>query len=426
MPGIRAILQLQHTMPWSTAMRKGLLAVAVLVFSSTELFAQTLPPVTNLGTPAEGAPMIDLRPANAGNGFRIWGSADYLLWWVKNAPMPVPLVTTGDPNVGFPLVNSAGALGQPSTRVLFGNSDVNFGTFSGMSFTLGGWFDTDHILGIEGSGFLLEKRSNQFGASSDSLGNPPLYIPAYNIQAGAERALAVSDPLRGFAGNVYVTSTLQLWGAECNGLFNVWRRPGFEASLLVGFRYASLNETLLLHNSTSDLIFIDTDVLNDHFDTQNQFYGGQIGSRVSWQRDRFFVDLTTKVALGVTHQVVNTYGDITQSGPGAFAPGTFPGGLFTQPSNIGRRSGDEFTVLPSVELKLGYQVTPRIRAFAGYDFMYWNQVVRPGNEIDRNVNTSQSPIFGAGALMGQASPAPLFNRTDFWAQGVNFGFEFRY
>ena len=407
-------------------MRKGLLAFAVLALPTTQLLAQTPPPTPYLGPPVEGAPVIDTRPCDAGNCYRIWGSADYLFWWVKGTPMPVPLVTTGDPKVGFPGVNSAGAIGQPSTRVLFGGSNVNFDPFSGMRFTLGGWFDTDHAVGMEGSGFLLEKRSNQFAAGSNGAGSPPLYIPAFNVQAGAERAVAVSDPLRGFAGSVGVSSTLQLWGAECNGLLNLWRRPGVEANLLVGFRYMSLNETLLLHNSTTDLVFNNTDVLNDHFDTQNQFYGGQIGSRVSWQRDRFSVDVTGKLALGVTHQVVNTYGDITQSGPGAFAPGTFPGGLFTQPSNIGRRSADEFGVVPTIELKLAYQITPRIRAFAGYDFMYWNQVVRPGNQIDRNINESQSPIFGGGALVGQASPAPLFNRSDFWAQGVNFGLEFRY
>ncbi len=351
---------------------------------------------------------------------------EYLLWWVKNAPLPAPLVTTGNPNVGFPTVNSAGAIDQASTRVLFGGSDANLGAFSGMRFTLGAWLTVDHSIGVEGSGFLLERRTNQFAASSDSLGNPPLYIPAFNVQAAAERALAISDPLRGFSGAVSVTSTLQLWGAELNGVFNVWRRPGLEFTLLAGFRYADLRENLHIHNTTNDLIFFNTDVLNDYFDTRNEFYGGQLGSRISWQRDRLSVDLTGKVALGVTHQMVNIQGDITQSGPGAFAPGTFPGGFFTQPTNIGRRTANEFTILPAAELKIAYQITPWLRAVAGYDFTYWNQVVRPGDQIDRNINQSQSPIFGNGVLVGQAAPVALFNRTDFWAYGVNFGLEFRY
>ncbi len=411
-------------------MRNGLLAFAVTLTFSSQLFTQTLPPNRdskwNLVAQDVAAPVIDLRPQETGNNYRIWGRSEYLLWWVKNAQLPVPLVTTGDPNVGFPLVNSAGAIGQPGTRVLFGGSDASFGAFSGMRFTLGGWLNRDHVVGIEGSGFLLERRTNQFAAGSDALGNPPLYLPAFNVQAGAERAVAIADPLRQFSGDVFVTSSLQLWGAEFNGVLNVWRRPGLEVTLLAGFRYADLTESLNIHNTTNDLLFFNTTVLNDQFGTRNQFYGGQVGGRVSWKRDRLSMDVTGKVALGTTHQVVSIQGDITQSGPGAFAAGTFRGGLYTQPTNIGRRTANEFTVLPAVELKLGYQITPRLRASAGYEFMYWNQVVRPGNQIDRNINQSQSPIFGGGALVGQASPTPLFNRTDFWAHGVNFGLEFRY
>jgi hypothetical protein len=64
--------------------------------------------------------------------------------------------------------------------------------------------------------------------------------------------------------------------------------------------------------------------------------------------------------------------------------------------------------------------------FAGYDFMYMNSVVRPGNQVDRNINLTQSSVLGYGAINGPAFPAQQFNRTDFWAQGATFGFEFRY
>ena len=133
--------------------------------------------------------------------------------------------------------------------------------------------------------------------------------------------------------------------------------------------------------------------------------------------------------MGSTHEVVNIQGAISQLGPNPLIPpgfGTFPGGLFAQSSNIGRYTGNQFTVLPAVELKLAYQITERLRAFVGYDFMYWSQVVRPGNQIDRNINLSDSTVFGTGALLGPAYPMPLFNRGDFWAQGLNVGLEFRF
>ena len=31
-------------------------------------------------------------------GLSMWGSTEYLLGWIKNGPMPFPLVTAGDPN----------------------------------------------------------------------------------------------------------------------------------------------------------------------------------------------------------------------------------------------------------------------------------------------------------------------------------------
>ena len=48
--------------------------------------------------------------------------------------------------------------------------------------------------------------------------------------------------------------------------------------------------------------------------------------------------------------------------------------------------------------------------------------------MDHNINPTQSPLFGntGGLLVGQAIPAPPFNRSDFWAHGVNFGLEFRF
>jgi hypothetical protein len=375
-----------------------------------------------LESPVSNAPVV----VYTETPYRIWGQAEYLLWWVKDAPLPVPLVTTGNPLNGFPAVNSAGAIGQPDTQVLLGNSNVNFGSFSGMRFTLGAWIDNSNTVGVEGSAFLLERRSNRFFAASDPAGNPPLYLPAFNVLTQAERAVAVADPLRQFSGNVSVVSALQLWGGELNGVLNVGRRQNLEVNLLGGFRYADLAEHLVLKNPTTDLIFINTTTLTDYFGTRNQFYGGQLGARVSARRDRWMFDVTGKVALGDTHQVVNVNGSINQTGPGAFAPGTFPGGLYAQPTNIGQRSNDAFSVIPAVELKVGYQISQRVAVFAGYNFLYWSNVVRPGEQIDRNINPSQSPIFGGGALVGQAAPAPLFNHSDFWAHGVNFGLEVRY
>jgi Putative beta barrel porin-7 (BBP7) len=358
-----------------------------------------------------------------------WVSAEYLLWWVKSAPYPIPLVTTGDPTVGFPAVSTAGAIGQPGTQVLLGNGNAGFGAFSGVRLTLGGWLDDSRQFGMEASGFVLERRTSTFSAASDNAGNPPLYFPGFNVAAGQERALPISDPLRLFAGSVTVTSELQLWGTELNGVFNVMRRPGVEVNFLLGFRYLDLQESLHITNPTTDLLLKSTDLSHDYFGTRNQFYGGQLGTRVSWQRDQWSFFATGKLALGSTHQVVNISGDTTQAplpGGMSLTPGSFPQGIYAVGTNSGHQSGNQFAVIPALELKLAYQITSQLRALIGYDILYWNQVVRPGNQMDHNINPTQHPVFGAGALSGPAIPGPQFNRTDFWAQGVNIGFEFRY
>ena len=166
--------------------------------------------------------------------------------------------------------------------------------------------------------------------------------------------------------------------------------------------------------------------------TRNQFYGSQLGSRLFVTYDHFTLDVITKIALGVTHEVIDIAGDISQTGPNPLVPpglGTFPGGLFAQPTNIGHRTSNRFSILPSLEVKLGYAFNPRTRVLVGYDLWAWDQVVRPGDQINRNVNLTQNAVLdpnGVGQLVGPAQPAPLFKRSDFWVQGLSVGVEVRY
>jgi hypothetical protein len=435
-------------------MRNGLLwTLGVWLFGAGQLLAQT-PSATDsagrqapaaAGSPAQGssgggggtAPQVTMPTTSTASCCGFWARPEYLLWWLKSAPLPVPLVTTGDPNIGFDpnsgnTVNIAGAIGQPGTQILYGDQRVSYRAFSGLRLTIGTWLDDNELFGIEGGGFAIERLTSNFSAASDASGNPPLYFPIFSAIAGAERGIPIADPLRGFSGDVFVNSSLRLWGAEGNGTVVLVRDPGLVWTAFSGFRYADLLEHLEIHNMTTDLIFDNVASLSDSFTTRNQFYGGQLGSRLFVERGRCFLDVVGKVALGYNHEVVGVLGQISQAGSNPLTPpgpGTFPGGLFAQPSNIGEHKSDEFAALSSVELKLGYAISPRARAFVGYEFLYWSRVVRPGNQIDRNVNLTQNAVLdpnGAGVLVGSAQPAPQFNRSEFWAQGVNFGLEIQF
>jgi hypothetical protein len=85
--------------------------------------------------------------------------------------------------------------------------------------------------------------------------------------------------------------------------------------------------------------------------------------------------------------------------------------------------------VPEAALNVGYQIRERTRLFVGYTFLYFSDVARPGNQIDRTINPTQTNFANAVGFPPPAGqPAPLFNlhQSDFWAQGINFGVPFRY
>jgi hypothetical protein len=352
-----------------------------------------------------------------------WVSAEYLLWWIKDSRLP-PLVTTSPPGSG-------GVLGQPGTTVLFGGSNLDHEARSGGRFIFGFWLDKGQTIGLESEYFFLSSRSNNFTAGGTGApGSPVLARPVFDVLAGRENAELVAFPGQ-LAGRVSVESTSRLWGASENLICNICCDCCYRVDALVGFRYLELDEGL----NISENLFIlpsvpgiggSTILVSDQFATHNRFYGGQVGARAEYRWNRMYADLRGLVALGTTHQVVGINGTTVIAPPGA-RTSVLRGGLLGQPTNSGHFSRDDFSVVPEAGINIGYQVTDHVRAFVGYTFLYWSDVVRPGDQIDRAVNLSQIPsTSGPGTLVGPARPTVVFKDTDFWAQGINFGLEFRY
>jgi hypothetical protein len=359
---------------------------------------------------------------------RYWFSAEYLLWNTKQHRTP-PLVTTSNPP------DSLGVLGMPGTGILFGGV-IDNEDLSGARFTVGGWLDACEHFGLEGSIFFLGRRSARFDAASN--GTPLLARPFFNANpaVNAEDAQLVANPalasipgLLPLTGRINVSLSSQLWGFETNALCNLCRGCWGRADLIGGFRYLRLRDSLdisenLLVPLSSPVAAGQTTFLNDHFATRNQFFGPQVGVRGELDWRRWQLDVTAKVALGSTYERVNIDGAtiITPLGGPSTA---YLGGLLAQPTNIGQFSRDRFAVVPEIGLNLGYKFTDHLRAFVGYDFLYWSSVARLGDQIDRTVNSTQIAPR-TGPFTGPARPAFEFKNTDYWAHGVNFGVEFRY
>src|SRR5262249_35160460 len=112
---------------------------------------------------------------------RVWIGAEYLLWWARGAHIPA-LVTTTDSFGGF------GRLGDPSTRVLFGDQTIDRGARSGFRLTGGFWIDDCQLWGIQSRYFNFAVRHTEFSAGPE---NQFLYIPYTDSETGQQKSFAI-------------------------------------------------------------------------------------------------------------------------------------------------------------------------------------------------------------------------------------------
>jgi hypothetical protein len=385
------------------AMKKTIMcALAFVVMWAGVSLAQTV------GTPSSPAPTSS--PAQP---FHI--SAEALLWWMKNSPAPPPLVSTG-------------ILGQPGTTVSLGGEDLNTQMHPGLRITAGYW--EKERWGLEAGFFYLFSQSTSQGVgSSGQIGSQDLYIPYFDVNNSRESTTGLAYA-GVFSGHAQAELSTRLLGAELMGTANLVSTGAWELDFLGGFRYLNLREAFSFATN-SQLIGPISDVFQtmDQFDTTNNFYGAQAGLRASSGRGPWTVSGTFKLALGAMVESADIDGFLlTNDYNGYGSPQRLSGGYFAQPTNMGNHSRTAFAVLPEIGLNVGYEVTPWMNIFLGYTFLYTNNVVRPGDQIDRGINPTQNPSFNGviSQLIGPARPAHSFHESDFWAQGLNMGVVIRF
>jgi hypothetical protein len=344
-------------------------------------------------------------------------SAEALVWWFKNSPAPVPLVTDHP-------------VGQPGTRTFLGGQDLDTGANPGFRLTAGYAFT--ERWGVEGSFFYIPPRSTSKSVSSSGQpGSTHLIVPFFNLRTNDEDGTIVSAfPL--FRGSAREELSNSLLGADLNGTWALFPAGPWRVDLLGGFRYLRLRETYTLTTSSSLIRLVTPDVrdITDEFDTTNNFYGAQLGVRARFDWGRLFTSGTVKVAMGAMVQSADIRGSMVTNDYTNFGPTqTFPQGYFALPTNIGNYRRAVFAVVPEVGLNVGYQITSWGSVFVGYTLLYTNNVIRPGNQINRTVNPTQSIAYTerpAASLQGPAEPSFKFKSSDFWAQGLNVGLAFRF
>ncbi len=356
-------------------------------------------------------------------GRRLYADAEYLLWWIQGQATPV-LASTGN-LTGF------GVLGAPGTQTLFGGNTLGSGPYSGGRFTLGYWLNDERSKAFEVTGFFLGPLSSSFSTNSSM--HPVIARPFLDANNGQEFAQLTSVPGEG-TGTLSVNAPTSLWGLEGNLLCLWCCGCNYRIMPLIGFRNINLDESLTITENIQSLptapppFTNQTITVNDTFNTQNHFYGGQAGLAAWWYWGRWSIQTRGKVALGDTVQLLDISGSQRFVSPTG-AVQNFTGGLLALNSNIGHYSHNAFSVVPELGINLGYQILPSLRAFVGYNFLYWSNVIRPGTSIDRTLDVTRIPNFPLNpepAPVPGLHPAPVFHEVGLWAQGLTFGIQYNY
>ena len=353
---------------------------------------------------------------------RLYFRGEYLMWWTKGASIPPLLITNPDETTAPADV----VLGNAGTQILYGERTLFRDLRSGGRMAFGTWLDQTDNLGVEFGYIGIGKATEQFTQSSTD-GVPILARPFFDVETGLQNSNVFAYPAE-LEGQFSATSTSEFQAAEVLFRRAMARGVGYRIEMLGGYRFQRLKESLDINNSLvvigegTDFAVGEGVAISDRFNTRNDFNGGEIGVATAWHRYRWSVETSMKVAMGNTHTSVNINGTTIHTPAGESPEAPQAGGLLALPSNMGLHESNHFAMVPELALNLGYDLTPRLRATFGYTLLYWSNVARPGDQIDLNVAPSQFPPPTGTSTR----PEFQLRTTDYWAQGMNFGLDFRF
>jgi|KBSSwiStaDraftv2_1062776.scaffolds.fasta_scaffold25293_3 hypothetical protein len=373
--------------------------------------------VALLASTTTGAALAQGTAAPMGADSRWSVSAEALFSWFKSSPTPVPIITDN-------------YLDEPGANILLGGGSVDTNPNTGFKIT--GAYRIDSRLGIELSGFYIPSRSTSSSVSSTGLpGSIDLLLPFFDVRYNQENVNPISY-WPDYAGTAQATLSNNLGGGEFNLTWAMPRQDAWRVDLLGGFRFLQLRESYTITTSSPYNPPLPYDIWNttDSFDARNRFYGLQIGARAAYDQGPWVGSVTGKLALGTMQQRVSVSGSLETNDYTDFGPvQTFSGAYFALPTNSGDHSRNTFAVVPEVALNLGYRLTPQATVYVGYSFLYASNVARPGDQINRNINPTQTVAYGNDppvTPVGPAQPTFNFNTTDFWAQTISIGLAYRF
>ncbi len=350
---------------------------------------------------------------------RLYFRGEYLVWWTAGSDTP-PLITTSPQGTAR---DDAGVLGEDDTSILYGGDKRSTGQQSGGRYSLGYWFSDAQCFGFEWNYVNIGGLKDNYSTDSDE--TAIIARPFTNAVTGHQDAALVAfsgTQEANLAGSIDVELLSEFSSMELLLRRAVVQNCNHRIDVVVGYRYGRLDDRLTITDSLEELTG-DQRVFesSDRFETRNRFDGAEFGVILNKRSGRWGLELLAKLAVGRTKSKIEIDGSTTITDGGDVDE--YDGGILALPTNIGNYDTSEVAVMPEIGANLMYSISPRISFTFGYTFIYLSHVARPGDQIDTFVNTTQFP---PGTLNGVGLPGFNLQTTDFWAHGMNFGFDFRF
>ena len=383
-----------------------LMAGAGLVARAQEAAPQPLVPLEADALQQDEAVGLTDEPNPA---WKFWVGIEALGWGISGQPLPA--LVTGSP-AGTPR-DQAGVLGAPGTRILYGDDSIGGGMQAGLRVYSGIFLNQAKTWAVDGSFYTLYGGDTAYLSPDGPIVSRPFRDPG----TGENNAALVTYP-GVMEGNVSVETCQLFYGLDVNFRRNLHTSEAWRVDLIAGYRNMGFNEGMGVYEFITRPDGAIGYYIGDAINTTNFFNGGQIGLGFSHRLGRWLVDAKFLLGLGGTSSQVNIDGSTTYLyGNGAYY--TQPGGLLAQQTNMADYEKQTLSFVPEVGLRLGYQVTRHIAVTAGYTFIYWTGVARPGSQIDSTLSLDPTTSLGRPALPGVQT-------TDIWIQGVSAGLELRF
>ncbi len=341
--------------------------------------------------------------------FGRWARVDYLISWRRGTKIPV-LASTSSAGT---LIEDAGVLGLSTTSNLLGSNSLNDESTPGIRIDFGRWLpDRDVALGA--------RFYSMFDAGTTHTFDQGIVTrPFFNVDEGENQSLIVNYP-SSESGALSISSTAKMIGTDVY-VMRPWRSSGIaRVNFIAGYQFSRFDESIAIMSDSTNLdgrnsIPIGTQLeVTDTFRTKNVFHGGLLGLSSDISGGDYTVSFLAKVGLGgVNHTVVtNGFSIITDPGGGTNSLE----GLMVRDSNRGEFSRSRFTAIPELSVRYTKHLNDALDFSLGYSVVYWGHAVQPGNQIDTNVDLTNTT--------GQ--PTMPFTIDHYWAQSLNMGLTFRY